>query len=185
MALMLSGNEASVLRLLLANPRCSKVDIGKSMGISSQAVKKIIGKLQDKGIIEGYGVRVNLEKLGVGVYAMAFFKLKAGRWDHIENSIIRRRMNNPHIIKCVRFTEGEITHMAVYGFRDIKELNRYFQILQTQRGHISELKRLSIISAEDFLKDSADDLILALMDKNPDKLLGRPIPVTSRGSSHT
>lgn len=53
-----------ILKLLSENSRMSYVEIGKRVNLSRVAVKSRMENLEDEGIIEGYSIIVNPEKVG-------------------------------------------------------------------------------------------------------------------------
>ncbi len=170
----LSQNERKVLKLLIEQGRMKKTEIAKEMGISSQAVKKIKEKLKAEGVIKGYTVEIDYEKIGVNLFAVALFKFKSGSWTSLENEDIKKRVKGPHIIRVYRLSEGDITHIVVYGFRSMKEVENYFQTLQTERGHISELKKLYVLSSSSILKDSPNELLIKVINEMGAEKLARP-----------
>jgi DNA-binding Lrp family transcriptional regulator len=176
MKLKLSLNERRVLSILVQDGRGSNTRMAKSMGITPQAVGKIQDKLEREGIIRGYSAQVDYEKLGVDVFAVALFRFKSGSWTRLEKQDIRERVKGPHLIRMYRFSEGDITHMVVYGFRSLKELDNYFHVLQTERGHISELKKIYALSADSVMKDSPAELIQKVLDEYDVDVMGRPEP---------
>jgi len=174
MKLSLSGNERAVLKALIQDGRASCTEIAKELGITSQAVGKIQDKLERLGVIKGYAALVDYEKLGIDVLAIAFFRFKSGSWTRLEKEDIMQRVKGPHLIRVYRLNEGEYTHIVVYGFRSIKELDNYVHLLQTERGHISELKKLYVLSAGSVLKDSPAELLLKVIDELDQEVLARP-----------
>jgi DNA-binding Lrp family transcriptional regulator len=174
MKLKLSANEKAVINLLLENGRIHCTDMAKRIGVTPQAVGKIQDKLEKSGVIRGYATIVDYEKLGIEVFAVAFFRFKSGSWTRLEDEYIRIRVKGPHMIRFYRFSEGDITHMVVYGFRSLKELDNYFHILQTERGHISELKKLYVLSPDSILKDSPNELIGKVLNEEGSEVLARP-----------
>jgi DNA-binding Lrp family transcriptional regulator len=171
---ILSDNEKRVLELLMSDGRMSCTDIGKRIRLTPQAVGKIQEKLEKKRIITGYSARVDYQTLGVEVLAIAFFKFKSGSWTKLEENDIRERLSGPHLMKVYRVVEGDLTHMIIYGFRSMRELDNYFHILQTERGHISELKKLYILSTDSILKDSSDELVTKVLHEQGTERLARP-----------
>jgi DNA-binding Lrp family transcriptional regulator len=174
MKLKLSANEKRVLELLIEGGRCPCTEIGRRVGISSQAVGRIQEKLESLGIIRGYATIVDYETLGIEVLGIAFFRFKSGSWTRLEEQDIRERVKGPHLITVYRVVEGDATHMVVYGFRSLKELDNYFHVLQTERGHISELKKLYILSASSILKDSPNELLIKAIEELGVERLARP-----------
>jgi len=169
-----SENEKAVLKYLIRNGRMQCTEIAAKLGITSQAVGKIKDKLERGGVIRGYHTSIDCSKLGVEVFAIAMFRFKSGIWDKLEEEDIRKRMRGPHLIRVYRIMEGDYTHMVVYGFRSIKEVEHYFHMLQKERGHISELKKLYVLSASSVIKDSPEDLLIKIIDELGTDVLARP-----------
>jgi len=176
MKLKLSENEKRVLKSLIRDGRVSCTKIAKDLGITPQAVGKIQDKLESMGLIKGYTAIVDFDRLGIEVFAIAYFRFKSGSWSRLEREDIMQRVNGPHLINVYLLTEGEATHIIVYGFRNLKELDNYFHILQTERGHISELKKLHILSADSILKDSPNELLIKVIDELGVEKIARPEP---------
>lgn len=57
--------DKSILKMLGINARESFANIGKEVGLSAPAIGKRVRQLEDEGIIEGYALKVNHEKLGI------------------------------------------------------------------------------------------------------------------------
>lgn len=57
--------DGKILEMLKVNARESFATIGKEVGLSAPAIGKRVRQLEDLGIIEGYSLRVNHEKLGI------------------------------------------------------------------------------------------------------------------------
>ena len=170
----LSDNEKEILKYLITDARMQCTGIAKKLGITSQAVGKIKDKLEREGFIKGYHAEVDYKKLGIEVFAIAFFRFKSGVWSRLEDEDIRNRMRGPHLISVYRLTEGEFTHMVIYGFRSIREVEHYFQILQKEREHISELKKLYVVSIESVIKNSPTDLVVKAIEEMGREILARP-----------
>jgi DNA-binding Lrp family transcriptional regulator len=171
---LLSVHERKVLECVLFDGRMPCTEIADKAGISSQAVGRILEKLKSSGVISGFTALVDYEKLGIDVLAVGFFRFKSGSWSRLEEDDIRQRLSGPHLIQVYRVVEGEATHMIVYGFRGLKELDNYFHVLQVERGHISELRKLYILSASSVLKDSPNELLLKVIGELGHEVLGRP-----------
>lgn len=57
--------DKKILEMLQSNARESFANIGKEVGLSAPAVGKRVRQLEDEGVIEGYSLKVNHEKLGI------------------------------------------------------------------------------------------------------------------------
>ncbi|WP_197326583.1 Lrp/AsnC family transcriptional regulator [Ralstonia solanacearum] len=59
-----------ILEALQADARQSLAALGKRIGLSQPAMSERVRKLEDAGVIEGYGARVNLRSVGIGLQAI-------------------------------------------------------------------------------------------------------------------
>ena len=59
-----------LLRALEANARLSYAELGKLVHLSAPAVAERMRKLEEQGVITGYGARINLEKVGIPITAL-------------------------------------------------------------------------------------------------------------------
>jgi len=176
MKLKLSDNEKKALQLFIEDGRIPCTEIAKRLGITPQAVGKIQKKLENSGLIKGYSTIIDYEKLGVEVFAIALFHFKSGEWSRLEKADILERVKGPHLINVYRVSEGDVTHIVIYGFRSLKELDNYFHVLQTERGHVSELKKLYVLSVDSVVKESPQDLLIKVIDEYNEEKLARPEP---------
>jgi Lrp/AsnC family leucine-responsive transcriptional regulator len=169
-------NERRVLKFLIQNGRISDAYMARKLNITAQAVGKIRRKLEDEGIIKAYTTQVDYQKLGINVFAIANFRIRPESWKIITEQDIRERVKGPHIINFYRLSEGDVTHILVYGFRNLSDLDNYFHVLQTERGHISELRRLYVFSTKSMVKESPKELLLKIIDEMGREEPPRPLP---------
>ena len=66
----LDRKDRQILEALQLDARQSLAALGKRIGLSQPAMSERVRKLEEAGIIEGYGARVNLRALGVGLEAI-------------------------------------------------------------------------------------------------------------------
>lgn len=59
-----------ILEALQTDARQSLAALGKRIGLSQPAMSERVRKLEDAGVIEGYGARVNLRRIGIGLQAI-------------------------------------------------------------------------------------------------------------------
>jgi DNA-binding Lrp family transcriptional regulator len=121
----LTKNEKKTLNLLLENARISDSDIAKKLKISSQAVGKIRRKIENN-LIESYTLNLNYSKLGIETLAISLAKLTSEGMDKGELEIEQKLLDEPHIIQVYRLPSGNFTHIILYGFKDISELDNFF-----------------------------------------------------------
>ena len=66
----LDGVDRRIIALLRENAKMTFADIGADVGLSSTAVKRRVDRLQDDGVIVGYGARIDPRALGEGIEAL-------------------------------------------------------------------------------------------------------------------
>lgn len=78
-----------ILELLQRDARMTNTEIGKTVGLSQPAVTARIRVLEEAGVIEGYGARVNARALGLEITA-----------------IIRLKTTHDRIVACLQAFEA-------------------------------------------------------------------------------
>jgi len=63
----LDDTDWALLRELQDNARMTFAELGRRVGLTSPAVQERIRRMEEAGIIEGYGVHLNTKKLGLGI----------------------------------------------------------------------------------------------------------------------
>lgn len=110
----------SILKLLQLNSRLSYVEIGREVGLSAPAVADRIQKMEGKGIIEGYKVKLNLRQIGLPLTAISSLKLRTGMLE----SFLKELKGMPDIYECHRVTGNECLVMkaALKGPAQLEKL---------------------------------------------------------------
>lgn len=107
-----------IIKMLQANARESFATIGKSLDLSAPAIGKRVKQLEDTGIILGYSLKLNNEKLGVTTRAYINLKIH-------QSSTIRTAYNQikdyHEVQRCDRIT-GEDSLCILAFFSNNKEL---------------------------------------------------------------
>lgn len=61
---MLDNTDMRILEELTINSRVKMKELGEKVHLTGQATSNRVAKLEDSGIIEGYTIKINQEKLG-------------------------------------------------------------------------------------------------------------------------
>lgn len=67
---MLDNTDMRILDELSKNSRITMKELGEKVHLTGQAASARVAKLEDNGIIEGYTIKVNQEKMGFRVHAI-------------------------------------------------------------------------------------------------------------------
>lgn len=76
-----------IIDILKKNSRASYAEIGRTIGLSPSAVREHVQKLEDTGIIESYGVKINHGLLGFGMEVFILLKIFDGKLNLFLNEI--------------------------------------------------------------------------------------------------
>lgn len=114
-----------ILDMLMKDARVSLKQIAEKAGLSSPAVKTRISKLEQEGIIQGYGVRLDYHALGYLV--TAFVSIAVAREDKAR--FLAFVKDCPQIVECWGIT-GDHFAMLKVRFPSTMELDNFLTELQ-------------------------------------------------------
>ncbi|MDQ0970489.1 Lrp/AsnC family leucine-responsive transcriptional regulator [Neobacillus niacini] len=67
---MLDNTDMNILKELTKNSRITMKELGEKIHLTGPATSARVAKLEDNGVIEGYTIKVNQEKMGCLVHAI-------------------------------------------------------------------------------------------------------------------
>jgi DNA-binding Lrp family transcriptional regulator len=169
--LKLNINERKTLKLLLKDAKISDSDIAKKLKISSQAVGKIRKKLEAH-LIKSYSLNLNYSKLGIQTFALALAKLTSDGKEEGELEIEMKLKNEPNIINVYRLPSGIFTHIIMYGFKDISEMEYFFHSPNKKKEihKYIENQQLFTFSHNSILKNDSSDLFNKMINDMDSKI---------------
>lgn len=71
---MIDGTDHEILRILQSNARVSNAEIARQVGLAPSAVFERIRKLEERGVVKGYGVQVDPLAADLGLLAFIFVR---------------------------------------------------------------------------------------------------------------
>lgn len=90
--LRLDNKDLKILRVLSTEGRITKAALAERIGLSPTPCWDRLKKLETAGLIEGYGARIDLKKIGANVTVFVAVELKdhtAASFQHFETSMPR------------------------------------------------------------------------------------------------
>lgn len=172
----LTENDKKALRALLLNARISDAEIARQLNVTTQAARKIRQKLENEKIIKRYAAILDYEKLGVKAFAIAMMRATPEAFDKLGVDVVQRGAKDPNIINFFRIPRGDVTHIALFGFRDLTELDNYFHIIQTKFAKYFEIRRIYVFSNKSLLKQSAAQLFEKIIEEfGKERFLPKPV----------
>lgn len=118
---MIDDVDAQILDILQQNARTPNAEIARQVGMAPSAILERIRKLEERGVIEGYGVRVNAEALGLGLTAYVFVRAdeRAGAPGTAEQLA---EIDEVHEVHHVAGEDCFLARVQVAGTRALSEL---------------------------------------------------------------
>ena len=109
-----------ILRALQDDARLSYSELGRRVGLSSPAVVERVRRMEEAGIITGYRVELNLEKLGYPIMAFMRVVSPPGQYSNISSSFT----TFPEVLECHRVTGSDdyILKVAVSSVAHLESL---------------------------------------------------------------
>ncbi len=161
----LTENEQFTLRLLVEDPLITNKDIAKKLKITSQGVGRIRKQINKKGIIKSHELRLDYEKLGVNILAIAMIKILPSVFKKFKKNELDKVLKQMNVIRSYAIPETDITHIILYAFRNIKEYDTYFRNILEEFGDYVEIKHTFVLSSGSIIKSSSKDMFLDVLDK--------------------
>lgn len=109
--------DAAILRELCADSRIPRAELSRRVGLSAPSVADRIRRLEDVGIITGYGARIDPTRLGYGLTILIRARPLPGEMSNMIEAI----QETPQIIACDRVS-GEDCFVARAHVRDVAEM---------------------------------------------------------------
>jgi Lrp/AsnC family leucine-responsive transcriptional regulator len=111
--------DAKILRALAKDARTSTAELSRLVGLSPPSVSERVRRLEERGVIDGYSVKINAAALGLPLAAWLRIRPIPGQLQKIAEIL----QGLPEIIECDRVT-GEDCFIARAHVRSVADLER-------------------------------------------------------------
>ena len=125
----LNRSERDILSLLQREGRISNVELAERVGLSESPCYRRVRQLEESGLIEGYGARLNPRLLGLEV--TAFVQVSLGEHDEEQQQ---------QFLEAVRAEEHIVECHAMSGGHDF-----LLKVLARSMDHFSEISMQRIL----------------------------------------
>ncbi|MEM8824137.1 MAG: Lrp/AsnC family transcriptional regulator [Pseudomonadota bacterium] len=109
--------DAAILHELCADARIPRAELSRRVGLSAPSVADRVRRLEDVGIITGYGARIDPARLGYGLTILIRARPLPGEMKNMIQAI----QETPQIVACDRVS-GEDCFVARAHVRDVAEM---------------------------------------------------------------
>ncbi|MBU4318709.1 MAG: Lrp/AsnC family transcriptional regulator [Proteobacteria bacterium] len=120
---MIDDISFEILKILQEKARIPNVEVARLVGLAPSAVLERIRKLEKRGIIDGYEVRLNPQRFKKNL--VAFIKITVH--ETVENESVSRRLAEIPEIQEVHFITGDDGYLVKIRVSDPVELQRILQ----------------------------------------------------------
>jgi DNA-binding Lrp family transcriptional regulator len=116
----LDETDVKILKTLTSDARLSLKHVSKNSGVSAQTVFTRMKRMEKEGVIRGYSVIVDHEKIGYQLTALIEITVSKGRLLEMENEIARM----PNVC-CVYDVTGLTDAFVIAKFKSREELSAF------------------------------------------------------------
>lgn len=120
---MIDDIDQKILSIVQSNARTSNAEIARQVGMAPSAVLERIRKLEEKGVIQGYEVRLNPRALELGLVAFVSVRTK-DRYGSLETAENLAKL--PEVLE-VHHTAGEDCYLLKVRTRDTESLGHFLR----------------------------------------------------------
>ena len=129
---MIDDTARRILAVLLADARTSMRSIAEEVGVALGTVSNRVKRMEEMGVIHGYGVHLDAEKIGWTMTVLCGLRIEKGRLMEVQ----RRIADDPRVFGIYDVT-GEFDSMVLARVRD--------------RAHLDDLSK-TILSSEGIIR---------------------------------
>ncbi|MEM7377036.1 MAG: Lrp/AsnC family transcriptional regulator [Pseudomonadota bacterium] len=127
--------DRKIIAILQADARIANVELAARVGLSPTPCSRRVKRLEDSGVITGYGARVNQAALGNGVTVLITVRLSQPTSEAI-SAFVEAVQAAPEITQCQLVT-GNIDYLLTVRTRDVDALREWV---------MNELKRIPAVT---------------------------------------
>lgn len=109
-----------ILDELLNNSRLSMSELGRRVNLSSPSVTERVRQMESLGIIKGYTLEIDFEKLGLPIQCIIEATIKNGNYKSFKNLIQKL----PNVEFCYRIA-GNACYMLKMHFENFSEAEQF------------------------------------------------------------
>ncbi|MBR1154850.1 Lrp/AsnC family transcriptional regulator [Bradyrhizobium sp. JYMT SZCCT0428] len=102
--------DIAIIEAMQEDGRIAMSELGRRIGLSQPATSERVKRLEERGVITGYGARINPAALGLGM--MAVIRVRTTH-EHIQ-ACLRQFSQMPHVMEVLRLTGEDCFILKVF-----------------------------------------------------------------------
>ncbi|ACV69242.1 Lrp/AsnC family transcriptional regulator [Desulfohalobium retbaense] len=120
---MIDDTDRHILHILQENARASNASIARQIGMAPSAVLERIRKLEKRGVIQGYEVKLNAKKLGLALTAF----IRVGSEERVGSTQTGRNLAQLPEVQEVHHVAGPDCYLVKVHVPDNESLGQLLQ----------------------------------------------------------
>lgn len=130
---MIDELDAKILNILQKNARIPNAEIARQVALAPSAVLERIRKLEERGVIAGYEVRLDAAALGFGLTAFVFVKTE----ESLGGSTTTRQIAKLAEVQEIHNVAGEDCYLLKVRVQDTRHL---MEFMREKLGRIKSVR---------------------------------------------
>jgi DNA-binding Lrp family transcriptional regulator len=151
----LKKKDKCILKALLENGRLSYSELGRRCGISRQVAFERVKKLSDEGVVKGFSVCLDVDKLGFSF--KAYILLIAKPEEKLRNELAEFLSNSKNV-RNIQLLFGRFDFFLELLFRDKDELTEFLRAMQS----FGAVERTETFIVYQTMKDKPEDVFMGV-----------------------
>jgi len=128
---MIDDTDRRILTVLLADARTSMRSIAEEVGVALGTVSNRVKRMEEMGVIHGYGVHIDAEKVGWTMTVLCGLRIEKGRLMEVQ-----RRIAEDSRVFGIYDVTGEFDSMVLARVRDRAHLDNLSKTVLSSEGII-------------------------------------------------
>ena len=128
---MIDDTDRRILAVLLADARTSMRSIAEKVGVALGTVSNRVKRMEEMGVIHGYGVHIDAEKVGWTMTVLCGLRIEKGRLMEVQ-----RRIAEDSRVFGIYDVTGEFDSMVLARVRDRAHLDDLSKTILSSDGII-------------------------------------------------
>jgi len=141
---MMDQLDKKILTYLQRDSKITTKELSVHMSLSSTAIYERVRKMERKGVIEGYSIRLNKEMVDLGFVVFCQIKLKEHRHEYLvkfEKEVIRFT----EVLECYNVS-GDYDYLLKITVKDMEQYHKFLNDKLTYLDHIGSAHSTFIIN---------------------------------------
>jgi len=141
--------DRKIVDALVRNGRLSHEQIAQEIHLSRPAVFERVKRLETRGVIRGYGARIQWEQVGLPLVALVWMRTNSRNCNETGRQIANLELAGGFLEELYRIT-GEWCMLAKYRLASPSELQLVIDLIRQTPGVEGTMTSIALSSIEDF-----------------------------------